>query len=142
MITTQATVTTGDRGGYAMPVVIFVLVLLGVLGSASLQTTRDELLSAKATSRAQAALFAAEAGLSDAVANWNQAAMDTLLANVGDSVVNSWSTLANSCEYQTVFRRLNATDDGNDQFFSITSTGRSPGLDGGAQRVAGRTPAR
>ena len=30
---------------------------------------------------------------------------------------------------------MNATDDSNDQFFSITSTGRSPGLDGGAQRV-------
>ena len=79
MITTQATLTSGDRRGYALPVVIFVLVLLGVLGSASLQTSRDTLLSAKATSQAQAALLAAEAGLNAAAANWDQRAIDTLL---------------------------------------------------------------
>ena len=135
MIATQTTETRGDRRGHALPLVLFALVLLGVLGSASLQTTRDDLMSATAIRGSNAAFYAAEAGLSTAMANWDQDAIDTLLTTSGDSLVSSWSTLANSCEYQTVFRRVDQQDTVTYKLYSITSTGRSPGMSSGQRRV-------
>ena len=135
MIATQTTETRGDRRGHVLPVVLFALVLLGVLGSASLQTTRDDLMSATAIRASNTAFYAAEAGLNTAIANWDQAAIDTLLATSGDSLVSSWSTLANGCEYQTVFRRVDGPGTGTEQLYTITSTGQSPGFDAGRQRV-------
>ncbi len=93
-------------GGFALPIVVFALVVLGVIGVAALQSTRDELLSAQAVSNSSQAFYAAEAGLHTAVSNWDQDAMDTLVANPGDSLVGSWTTIENRCSYQLVYRRI------------------------------------
>ena len=125
---------TNRDGGFALPIVIFALVLLGVIGVAALQASRDELLSATAVSGSNQAFYAAEAGIHSAVSNWDQDAMDTLVANPGDSLVGSWTTIENRCSYRLVYRRIDGGDAGT-QLYSVESTGQSPGLNGGRRRM-------
>ena len=135
-----AAVSTDSAGratreeGYALPIMVFALVLLGMMGAAGLQSSGDELLSAVAVSNSSQAFYAAEAGLHDAVSVWNRGAMDTLLANPGDSVVGSWTAIENRCSYQVVYRRVDAGDT-DTWLYSLESTGQSPGINGGRRRV-------
>ena len=125
---------TNRDGGFALPIVIFALVLLGVIGVAALQASRDELLSATAVSGSNQAFYAAEAGIHSAVSNSDMEAMDTLVAIPGDSLVGSWTTIENRCSYRLVYRRIDGGD-ANTKLYSIGSTGQSPGLNGGRRRV-------
>ena len=120
--------------GFALPIVVFALVLLGMIGGAALQTSRDELLSAEAVSHSNRAFYAAEAGIHGAVSSWDQLAMDTLMLIPGDSLVESWTTIENRCSYQLVYRRIDGGDT-SDKLYSVESTGRSPGLNGGRRRI-------
>ena len=133
-LTETPKVRTRD-GGFALPIVVFALVLLGVIGVAALQTSRDELLSGVAVSSSNAAFYAAEAGIHSAVSNWDQDGMDTLMASPGDSLVGSWTTLENRCSYQLVIRRV----DGGDlltRLYSIESTGQARGLNRATRRIS------
>ena len=120
--------------GFALPVVIFALVLLGVIGGAALRTSRDELLSAEAVNSSSQAFYAAEAGIHSALSNWDQLAMDTLIPLPGDSLVESWMTIENRCSYQLVYRRIDGGDV-PEQLYSVESIGRSPGLNRGRRRI-------
>ncbi len=120
--------------GYALPMAVFTLVLLGMIGVAGLQTSRDDLLSAVAVNSSSRAFYAAEAGIHNAVSTWNQFSMDTLVGDPGDTFVDSWTTIENGCSYQMVYRRIDGND-GNDRLYSVESTGKSPELDGGRRRV-------
>ena len=133
-LTDTATGRSTRDGGFALPIVIFALVLLGVIGVAALQTSRDELLSAVAVSNSSQAFYAAEAGIHSAVSNWDQGAMDTLVAGPGDSLVGSWTTIENRCSYRLVYRRIDGGD-APTAFYSVESTGQSPGLNGGRRRI-------
>ena len=113
------------EGGFAFPIVLFALVVLTVFGAASLQRTNDELLSGQAMSRSVLALYAAEAGLSTAMSGWDQTAVDTLMPLPGDSLVGSWTSLANSCTYRTVTRRIDGAET-SDKLYAVVSTGRAP----------------
>ena len=127
-------VRTARDAGFALPIVVFALVLLGMIGGAALQTSRDELLSAEAVSHSNKAFYTAEAGIHGAVSSWNQPAMDTLMSIPGDSLVGSWTTIENRCSYQLVYRRIDGGD-AFDRLYSVESTGRSPGLNGGRRRI-------
>ena len=59
-----------------------------------------------------------------------------MLANPGDSLVESWTTLENGCGYQVVYRRVDGGDLPTVKLFSVESTGQSPGLNGGRRRVS------
>ena len=122
------------KAGFALPVVLSVLVMLGLMGAAALQSSRDELLSALAVSRSNQAFYAAEAGIHSAIQDWDMTAMDTLVANPGDSLVASWTQIANRCAYRVVYRRIDGGDAGR-KLYSLESTGRTPGLDGATQRI-------
>ncbi len=125
---------TRRDAGFALPIVVFALVLLGMIGGAALQTSRDELLSAEAVSHSNQAFYAAEAGIHTAVSGWDQVAWDTLMAGTGDSLVASWTTIENRCSYQLVYRRIDGGD-GSDKLYSVESTGRSHGLNRGRRRI-------
>ena len=114
-----------DEGGFAFPIVLFALVVLSVFGAAALQRTNDELLAGQAMSRSVLALYAAEAGLSTAMSGWDQTALDTLLPLPGDSLIRSWTSLANSCTYRTVTRRIDGAET-SDKLYAVVSTGRAP----------------
>ena len=127
-------VRTSRDAGFALPIVVFALVLLGMIGGAALQASRDELLSAEAVSHSNQAFYAAEAGIHSAASNWDQVAMDTLMASPGDSLLGSWTSIENRCSYQLVYRRIDGGDT-SDKLHSVESTGRSPGLNGGRRRI-------
>ena len=129
-------VRTRDAG-FTLPIVLSVLVMLGVMGVAALQASRDELLSALAVSKSNQAFYAAEAGLHSALENWDQRAMDTLLADPGDSFVASWTTIENRCAFRLVYRRIDGGDAARPRLYSLESTGRTPGLNGATQRIGG-----
>ncbi len=120
-------VGTARKAGFALPIVVFVLVMLGLIGSAALQRSHDEVLSAEAVNFSNQAFYAAEAGINNAVAGWDQSVLHPLIP--GDSLVDSWTTIANGCSYQVVYRRIDGGDAG-DRIYSVESTGRSPGLNG------------
>ena len=128
-------IRTARDAGFAMPIVVFALVLLGIIGAAALQSSRDELLSAEAVSHSNQAFYAAEAGIHSAASSWDQVAMDTLMASPGDSLLGSWTTIENRCSYQLVYRRIDGGDT-SAKLYSVESTGRSPGLNGGRRRIA------
>ena len=111
--------------GFALPIVVFALVLLGMIGGAALQSSRDELFSAEAVSHSNQAFYAAEAGIHSAASNWDQVAMDTLMASPGDSLLGSWTSIENRCSYQLVYRRIDGGDR-PDKLYSVESTGRKP----------------
>ena len=127
-------VRTARDAGFALPIVVFALVLLGMIGGAALQASRDEILSAEAVSHSNQAFYAAEAGIHSAASNWDQVAMDTLMASPGDSLLGSWTSIENRCSYQLVYRRIDGGDT-SDKLYSVESTGRSPGLNGGRRRI-------
>ena len=122
-------------GGFVLPIMVFALLMLGVMGAASLQSSRDELLSAAAVNSSNLAFYAAEAGIHNAMASWDAWNIDTLVANPGDSLVESWTTLENGCDYQVVYRRVDGGDLASDKLYLVESTGQSPGLNGGKRRV-------
>ena len=104
------------------------------MGLAGLQSSRDEFLSAVAVSNSHRAFYAAEAGIHSAVSNWDQRAMDTLVANPGDTLIGSWTTIENRCSYRLVYRRIDGGDT-DTPLYSVESTGQSPGLNGGRRRI-------
>ena len=132
-LTDTPMVRTRDAG-FALPIAVFALVLLGMIGGAALQSSRDEILSAEAVTHSNQAFYAAEAGIHSAVSNWDQPAMDTLMAGPGDSLVGSWTTIENRCSYQLVYRRIDGGD-ASDKLYTVESTARSPGLNGGRRRI-------
>ena len=122
------------QAGFALPIVLSVLVMLGIMGVAALQAARDELLSAQAVSKSSQAFYAAEAGLHFALENWDQRAIDTLVADPGDSLATPWRKIPNRCGFRVVWRRIDGGDTGR-KLYSLESTGRTPGLDGATQRI-------
>ncbi len=111
--------------GFALPAVLFVMILLFAIGVASLNTTGDERAAGRALRESAKAFYAAEAGANAVLAAWDQAAYDTILPNPGDSLDLGWQTLENGCTYRAVVRRV----DGGDltRIYYITSTGRGVG---------------
>ena len=120
-------VWTAGNAGFALPIVVFVLVMLGLIGSAALQRSHDEVLSAEAVNFSNQAFYAAEAGINSAVSAWDQTVLNPLMP--GESLVESWTTIENGCSYQVVYRRIDGGDAG-ERIYSVESTGRSPGLRG------------
>ncbi len=114
-----------DQDGFALVAVLFVLVVLTAVSIVSLRTTGDEMRAGRAMRESVRAFYAAEAGANAAIAAWDQAAYDTLLATPGDSSVSGWQTLDNGSSYRAVVRRVDGGS--GSAVYSVTSTGRGVG---------------
>ncbi len=118
-----------------MPMIIFALVVMGTVAVAAMLTAGDEQRSARAVRESGAAFYAAEAGLNQVWATWD----DTLVANLapGDSLDLGWQTLDNGASYRAVITRydngsgITVTDP---VLLGMMVEGRGPGPLGG-QRV-------
>lgn len=119
--------------GFALPAVLLVLLLLTIIALGSLRTTGDEQTAGRALRESAKAFYAAESGLSDVAAGWDQAAMDTLLTITGDSLASSWTMMENGCSYRTVIRRVDGG--GSRPMYYVTSTGRGVGLRSGQRSL-------
>ena len=115
--------------GFAMPVVLFVLVALSVGAIFFVSGSADERLMGRAMRESGRAFYATEAGLNNVVAAWSVAQYDTLLTTSGDTVDLGWTQLDGASEYHTFIRR---TDGGSGtMLFSLRVTGRGTQEDGG-----------
>ena len=112
-----------DRGGFVLPAVIFVLVVMTTMVIAALLTAGDEQRSARAMRDASVAFYAAEAGVAQVWGTWD----DTLVADLlpGDSVVLGWTTLANGAAYRVAIHRWD--DDSGQPIYMLTADGKGPG---------------
>ena len=123
------------RRGFALPAVIFALVIMSVLAVAALQTASDDRLSSRAVREGGLALYAAESGV-----NWvlNTVA-DSVSATLapGDSTDLGWQGLVNGSSYHAVLYRYDM-DDGGQELFGLRVDGRGA-VPLGGQRVVSVT---
>src|SRR5262245_34377803 len=73
----------GRRGGFALPVAVFALVIVGVLVTGGFYIARQETRTGVASQNASEAFYLAETGIYNTLANWNNASM---------SAVGAWNT--------------------------------------------------
>ncbi len=111
------------------------MILLTVLGTAALQSSRDELMAGEALEQSGLAFYSAESGIAQAVVDWNQVNVEDSVALPGDSLVRAWQTLDNGCSYRVVVRRIDGGDAAA-KLYSITSTGRGPGNAPGQRQIS------
>ena len=109
-----------------MPAVMFGLVVMAVLGVASLRVSSDEQRSVQAFRESSSALFAAEAGLRKTIGAW-----PTSVATMssGDSVDLGWLALSNGTTYRAVIHRVDFA--ATLPVYSIVVQGRGRGVQGG-----------
>ncbi len=124
-----------SQAGFALPTVLLAMILLTVLGTAALQSSRDELMAGEALEQSGLAFYAAESGIAQAVVDWNQVNVEDSVALPGDSLVRAWQTLDNGCSYRVVVRRIDGGDAAA-KLYSITSTGRGPGNAPGQRHIS------
>ena len=125
----EARVRAEAREGFAIPAVIFALVMMSMLAMVSLVTARDEELSSRAMHESAGAFYAAEAGYNQLVATWNDSLANTL--QPGDSLDLGWQSLEGGASYRGVISRY---DNGGQRMFALTVEGRGRGP-AGSQRV-------
>lgn len=122
----------GHRG-FALPAVIFALVIMSVLSVAALQTASDDRLSSRGIREGGLALYAAESGV-----NWvlNTVA-DSVAATLGpgDSVDLGWQGLGSGSSYHAVLYRYDM-DDGGQELFGLRVDGRGAVPLGGRRVVS------
>jgi len=112
------------RRGFALPVVIFVLVLLSVIATTALVTSGDEGKASQAMYESSRAFYAAEAGLNAVLASWPDSAVDEL--EPGDILDLGWQSLPDGAQYRAEIRRTDF--DRIEESYSITveSRGANP----------------
>ena len=122
----------GQRG-FALPAVIFALVIMSVLSVAALQTASDDRLSSRGIREGGLALYAAESGV-----NWvlNTVA-DSVAATLGpgDSADLGWQGLGSGSSYHAVLYRYDM-DDGGQELFGLRVDGRGAVPLGGRRVVS------
>lgn len=108
------------RQGFALPAMIFALLLMSVLAVVALQTASDDQLSSQAVREGGVALYAAEAGT-----NWVLSTLDNNVWTTlgpGDSVDLGWQGFGNGSSYHAVLHRYD-NDDGRQKVFGLTVDG-------------------
>ncbi len=120
-----------ERSGFALPLVIIALLLMGTMAVAALATSSDERRSARAMRRSVAAFYAAEAGLYDVRAAWSDSLVSAL--GPGDSVDLGWRTVDSGARYRAVIHRYD--DNLSQKIFGLAVDGRGAGPRGGQRQL-------
>ncbi len=109
--------------GFALPTVVVVLLLLGVIAIGTAVNAGVDLRASKGMPESARAFYAAEGGLNLMLATWETARYDTLVPNPGDTAVVPWVKLPGSAgSYSGVLQRV---DDGSANMIALTVEGRS-----------------
>ena len=124
----------GDSGGFVLPVVLLLLMVLSTVTVFFLISGSDQQRAGRALRESARSFYAADAGVNAVLAEWDAAGYDTLLATTGDSLDLGWRTLENGATYKAVFVRV----DGDDTGFAIHSlrvTGQAASSFGGSATI-------
>ena len=132
-----APLLTRDRDGFAMPVVLFAMVIMSVLAVAAIDSSVDQQRSSAAVRRSGESFYAAESGLYAVVAEWNDTAstLDSTAKALssGGTLDLGWDTLPSGASYHAQVIRLN---DGGDDMFLLSVRGRDAGAAAGGRDVS------
>lgn len=123
-----------DRGGFALIMAVFAVLIIAALANGGLYIAMQQSRAGSAGSRAAAALYAAEAGLSVALANWDAVALDSLTSGATISVASG--RLVSGEGYAVRITRLDSGQDERLAYYLALSTGRAHGAWGGRRQVA------
>lgn len=116
--------------GFALPMVLLAILLVGATAAAALVMTTDERRAAGAARESLIAFYAAESGIHEVRATWNDSVMGTL--GPMDSVDLGWRVLENGSSYRAVIRRF---DGGAQRIYGLTVEGRAPGSGRGQREL-------
>ena len=129
----RAHTTEGRRtDGFAIAAAVFVIVIVSLLALAGLYVTRSDALANSGLRSSLKAMYAADAGATLLLTEWNRSAFRTL--DPGDSLQSGWRDLPDGSRYRTSVLRV---DDGLDPYsmiYRLRTVGR-PGPGVTAQRV-------
>jgi hypothetical protein len=131
---TRAPGSAIDRDGFALIVAVVAVLIIAALANGGLYIAMQQSRAGSAGSRAAAALYAAEAGLSVALANWNAVALDSLTP--GATIAVASGRLVSGESYAVRIRRLDSGQDARPAYYLALSTGRAHGAWGGRRQVA------
>jgi len=125
MIAGKVDMRTNERG-IALPLVLFVLVILGVIIAGTFYIARlEQKTGDNAVAGTQAAAIA-EAGVDSVLANWSPSTYNNMAANT-EITMPTVTTLGGNASYTATLRRLNGT------IFMVRADGRQA-FPGGALR--------
>jgi hypothetical protein len=108
--------------GFAIPVALFVLVVMSMIAMAGIYVARTNLAASLGIRGSARALYAADAGAVLSLATWNYASIGVLTP--GDSVDLGWDTLPDGASYRTVVQRVDDGTPGTKWLFRVRTTGR------------------
>lgn len=119
-------------GGFAIPVAVLVIVVVSMLALGGLYVTLSNLAADAGIRRSWKALYAADAGATYVIANWDRTAYGAL--RPGDSVDTGWRPLPDGSSYRTILLRVDDGSAGSSAMYRLKTIGR-PAQGATAQRV-------
>ncbi len=127
-----------DSGGFALPMAVFVLIILAVIAAGGSHSAAQEIQIGRGMRSFTYSFYAAETGIQEVVSTWEPYIYNALQA--GDSLIVGPVTLEGGGSYTTTVVRVGAVADSTKRYFYIESTGRPPGPRSGerSQAVIGR----
>lgn len=120
------------RSGFAIPVAVLVIVVVSMLALGGLYVTLSNLAADAGIHRSWKALYAADAGATYVVANWDRTAYGAL--GPGDSLDTGWRPLPGGASYRTILLRVDDGAAGSSATYRLRTIGR-PAQVATAQRV-------
>ncbi len=124
----------GAPAGFALAVTLFVLVIVSAVVAGGYFVVEQHSRAAAAGAQANAALYAADAGLGAALANLDTAIVDSLLPGATISLLNG--ALSSGDEYRVSLTRLDVGLSGPTAYYLARATGHAHGPRGGRRELA------
>ena len=121
----------GQSRGFALPVAVFVMMVVSLLALNGLYVARNNATANTAARRGMKALYAADAGATRVLATLDTTTLGAL--NPGDSLDLGWRTLPDGSTYRTVVLRVDGGLVGTTPLYRLRTIGR-PGAGTVAQR--------
>ncbi len=124
-----------NKQGTALPAIIVLVAVLGIMAVAALRTTSDDRQASHGVRDRTRALYAAEAGIQAITASWDSVRWDTLMSQPGDSAVIPWQTIPqNGASYRGTLHLVSGTIGA--KVFNLVVDGRSGGPREGHQALS------
>ena len=126
--------TTPGRGGFAVPLALFAIVIISALLSGGIFVAIRQFQIGYAGLQASSGLYAAESGLSAALAAWDP--NFAMQLPPGSQTALGSGSLSTGDVYETWVTRLDSAQDSRTAYYLLASVGRPRGPGGGQRRVA------
>ncbi len=112
----------GERGGFALPLALVVMVVVSMLVTAGLWMARNDLLASAGIRQSIRALYAAEAGSARTFLEFGSLAVGGL--SPGDSLSLGWRNLPDGAAYRTVLHRADDGSGVTPPLYQVVTVGR------------------